>query len=130
MFSCNFETTLYKWISKSVKNTPKEVVAFSFNLYDDNREFSVEIIGASSFDPNDSDWACDEIYRPKKDKINIPKSFAGTDWELCLEKLNKLVTKYLNSSHSGSIILNQSKGIGVGFVDGDLVLIKTKINNT
>ena len=42
---------------------PNELTAFCFNLYEEeNYTWSVELIGASQFDEEDSDWACYEVF--------------------------------------------------------------------
>ncbi len=44
-------------------NIPDDVVDFSFNLNEDaNKSLTLELIGASSFDTTDNDWACDEVF--------------------------------------------------------------------
>ena len=123
MFKNDFESKFFKWLNKSVCNAPQTVVAFSFNLYDNDSDFSIELVGTDRFDADDADWACEEIYSPRKRMIDIPSSFAGTEWEACLDKIRQLIIRFINSDEPGATILNQSQGIGVGFVDGDLLLI-------
>ena len=44
-------------------NIPDDVVDFSFNLNEDaNKSLTLELIGASSFDTTDNNWACDEVF--------------------------------------------------------------------
>ncbi len=41
---------------------PDEVVAFCFNLYEtDDDSWGMGLVGTGRFDPDDQDWACDEI---------------------------------------------------------------------
>lgn len=53
-----------KWIDHLFENTiPDEVVAIAFNLYEDGEnEWSIEMIGSNTFDVEDSDWACEEVF--------------------------------------------------------------------
>ena len=55
---------LETWLNDVMQMTiPNEVVAFCFNLYEDaNKSWTLELIGSSSFDTTDNDWACDEIF--------------------------------------------------------------------
>ena len=63
----DFENTFESWLSNSLsQEIPDSVRAFSFNLYEpalvDDVKFGVELIGAESFNEDDSDWACDEVW--------------------------------------------------------------------
>lgn len=53
-----------KWVDATLSaDLPEGIEAFCFNLYDDGKgQWSAEIIGAASFDPGNSDWACDEVF--------------------------------------------------------------------
>lgn len=53
----------------------------------------------------------------------IPIEFSGEDWENCLEVMTKLVKELINSKEPFVDILIQ-KPIAIGFVDGDLTIIK------
>ena len=60
---------------------PDGIEAFCFNIYEDGgNTFSIELIGAGSFDKGNSDWVCDEVFTNRN-------------------------------------------AVGVGFVDGELVII-------
>ncbi|MGX8774358.1 MAG: hypothetical protein ACSW8G_04800 [Bacillota bacterium] len=101
---------------------PEEVVAICFNLYDDPGDrWSVEVVGTSAFDREDSDWACAEV----TDFGTRKAPYAWTEeaeYEEIQEKSVEVVRKYLESG-SCAEKLKAVEGIGVGFVDGDLELI-------
>ncbi|QDT81246.1 hypothetical protein Mal35_47270 [Gimesia maris] len=123
-FQEQFET----WLSNSLEEEiPAEVVAFHFNLYEstgqDDVIFGIDLIGAESFDPDDSDWACDEVWAPAERILYIPVSDSGKDWEECLERMSTLIQTYLDSDLPAANTLKSKSGIGIGFVDGDLKLI-------
>lgn len=124
----SFEKEFEKWLEKSLKKSiPSEVVAFSFNLFEPALEegvtFGIELIGASEFYVNDENWACEEIWQPKKRSIFIPTEYSGEDWEECLKKLIHFITNLLSSNKAHIEKLKSKKGIGIGFVDGDLEII-------
>ena len=126
----NFKNKFLAWINQSVsENISEEVKAFSFNLYEpafeDGIKFGIEIVGTGSFDEKDEDWACDEVWEPKQRGLSIPVSFSGDNWEKCLNIMTEEVKNILNSNEPSSSILN-SKPICIGFVDGDLTIIKNK----
>jgi hypothetical protein len=121
-----FEQKLFKWINKALDNPlPDEVVSFCFNLYD-TAGFQIELVGCGSFDATDPDWPCDEVYAPEpREQLEIPSKYSGKHWENCLEKITDSLTRYLQSDESGAKKLRNYKGVGVGFVDGDLTIIKS-----
>ena len=73
----NFEREFENWLSTALQvPVPEEVKAFSFNLFEPAGEeevkFGIELIGAGNYDPDDSDWACDEVWEPKQRRLFIP----------------------------------------------------------
>ena len=51
------------WIDKVLdQEIPNTVVAFCFNLYEESdSSWAMELVGTERFDPEDEDWACDEL---------------------------------------------------------------------
>jgi hypothetical protein len=54
---------LSTWLDEVFSRTaPEGIVSVCFNLYEDGDDsWSMEVVGCSSFDSNDPDWACDEV---------------------------------------------------------------------
>lgn len=124
----NFEREFENWLSTALQvPVPEEVKAFSFNLFEPAGEeevkFGIELIGAGNYDPDDSDWACEEVWEPKQRRLFIPLAYSGTGWEGCLEKMKILALKLLKSDKKFVEKLTSRQGIGIGFVDGDLEII-------
>jgi hypothetical protein len=101
---------------------PAEVVAFSFNLYEGDSTFDLQISGSSSFDPKDQGWACNPIFLSEEDLFSIPRAMVSDEWEAALELVLGWVRSYFQTG-KGSAVLRASRGVGVGFVDGDLHLV-------
>lgn len=110
---------LSEWVDKTLDEATREgVVAYCFNVYDDgNDRWSVELVGAGSFDKNDSDWACDEVCVNRDNPLMWK---CGESWDAVLAQVRDVVLRYLNEGKY-SQLLRQSKGVAVGFVDGDLI---------
>jgi len=122
----DFESDFATWLASSLSQCiPDSVIAFSFNLYEpamvDGVKFGIELIGSGEFDANDPDWACDEIWEPEIRGVNIPITYSGEAWEECLQKLKALVILELDSPETE--ILKSRRGVGIGFVGGDLEII-------
>jgi len=123
-FSEQFEGWLREGFHDDV---PSGVKAFAFNLLEpanaDGVRFAVELVGSSQFDPNDSDWACEEIWEPAQRLLPIPSSYSGDSWEQCLEAIKSLVVASLLSQNHPAACLKSRLGVGVGFVDGDMHVV-------
>ena len=109
-----------KWVDTSLSiGLPNEIQAFCFNLYEDGGgNWSAEIIGAASFDKEDSDWACDEVFDNRKKPIRWK---SRDTWEKQLLSFQSVLETYLKKGKYAAL-LKRKKGLGFGFVDGDLKL--------
>lgn len=110
-----------KWVDSTLTtDLPKEVVAFCFNLYDDgNGNWSVELVGTSCFDKDDSDWACNEIFATRNNPLRWKSKGS---WENVLSSVKSHLETYLQKGKHASLMRSQ-QGIGLGFVDGDLTIL-------
>lgn len=127
-----FESTFRHWLKACVAEpVPANVVAFSFNLYEpaaiDGVKFGVELVGAEEFDPSDRDWACEEVWEPHQRQLAIPVDFSGSKWEGCLEKVRALVAAVLKEGDATADALKSRRGVGIGFVDGDLHVLWERV---
>ncbi len=90
------------------------------NLYDDGKgQWSAVIIGAASFAPGNSDWACDEVFDNREHPL---KWSSCQSWEKTLAQMESHLKKYLKKGKYASL-LRSKQGLGLGFVDGDLILL-------
>lgn len=123
MSKMNTKENLFAWIDSVLsEELPSDIVAYAFNLYEGNTDFHVQLIGAGSFDEDDADWACDELYTTGENIFLIPRTVAGQDWEKGLEYSVQMVQEYLKSGTNKQVLLS-SQGVGVGFVDGDIEIV-------
>lgn len=112
-----------EWLDNLLKqDIPDDVVAFCFNLYEDgNNHWSMELVGAASFDEEDSDWACDEIV----DLGTREKPFVwekDAEWDVVLDEIIDVLKLYLGNGTCAEILKNKA-GVGAGFVDGDIEIL-------
>ena len=117
---------LSAWLDEVFSRTaPEGIVSVCFNLYEDGDDsWSMEVVGCSSFDSNDPDWACDEV----TDFGTRDEPFEWTDdsiWEKVLSDITKLLYQYIEEG-SASGYLNSLDGVAVGFADGDLNILVEK----
>lgn len=101
------------------------VVAYNFNLYEYEDEFAIQLVGTGSFDRIDEDWACDEIFSSGEDLFYLPHTVVGDQWQAGLEMANSLVKNYLQHGKHAAL-MKATRGVGVGFVNGNLDLVYIK----
>lgn len=111
-----------KWIDRTLSaNIPNNIEAFCVNICEDGSgRYSIELIGAGSFDKENSDWACDEVFANREDPLKWESNKSWKETQTCVEGI---VRQYLTNGKYASILLSK-KGVGVGFVDGELVLLE------
>ena len=109
------------WLDATLESDlPEDIAAFNFNLYeDDDNLWSIELIGAPGFDPEDPDWACEEIFTNREDPLSWR---AEVDWQEVQETMTQYVEKYLAEGAYASV-LKSSEAVGIGFVDGALTIV-------
>lgn len=119
----NEESSFYNWLENALKKLPSDVEAISFNLYEDNGDkWSVELVGTSTFDENNSDWACNEVYTTRENPYVLTKK---SDWKAIENLFTTFLLNYLEQGKYAHI-LKEYRGIGIGFVDGDLSILYKK----
>ena len=125
-----FRDDFEDWLDRSLAaEIPASVVAFSFNLFEHSSgasRYGVELIGASEFDCTDPDWACSEVWEPENGRsLDIPLMFCDDGWEVCLSRMIDLVKSVMQENSPSSEKLRSVRGVGIGFVDGELHLLKS-----
>lgn len=115
-----------EWIDGALSApVPDEVAAFCFNLYEnDDYCWSMDLIGAGRFDPEDQDWACDEV-TDFNSRESLFTWHSECEWDEALQMMTDILKKYLNEGRY-SDLLKAKNGVGVGFVDGDIEIVYTK----
>lgn len=118
------------WLEEALaEGVPTDVVAFVFNLFEqtsDDGRYGVELVGVSEFAPPNPDWACAEIWEPKQGRNSkIPASFCDGSSEACLTEMSDLISSFIRGPSLLARMLNSVQGIGIDFVDGELLLLKS-----
>ena len=109
-----------KWLDGFMDYGFEEVVALNFNLYEDgDAKWSVELVGTASFDEDDDDWACDEVFSNRETPLVWEEN---ADWETILSKVQEFIRRYLEQGEY-SDLMKENQAVAVGFVDGDLEIV-------
>ena len=112
------------WLNDILKEKLSDnIVAINFNLYEDeNDKWSIELVGSSSFDENNDDWACDEVFTTRDNPYVVEmKSNWKNAQKIFIDKINDYLDKGKYAAK-----LKQSEAVAIGFVDGDLNIIYKK----
>lgn len=114
---------LEKWLNTILSGAiPDDVAAFNFNLSEESGcTWSMELVGTERFDAEDEDWACDEItdFGSRDNPLRWHKKAA---WNQVLNDAVSAVKEYLDKGKYASVFKSR-KGVGIGFVDGDLEIV-------
>ncbi len=85
--------------------------------------FTAELVGASYFDEEDEDWACDESWRPSTPRFSFPPELQITPWEERLVVAKEVLEAALSSDAGWARRLNRAHAVAVGSVDGSLHIV-------
>lgn len=117
-------TDFESWIDNVLEQElSEEIQAICFNIYDDGDGiWSVEFVGAGSFDENDDEWPCDEVFTNREEPYIIEEE---TEWNDILNRVIDSLLEYLESGKYADK-LKCYRAVATGFVDGDLVELYKK----
>lgn len=110
-----------RWIINidKTEELPSDIVALSFNLYE---PYGIEMVGSTWFDEKDEDWACDEDFEPTQRSCPDFEISDNLKWEDVLEIVVAILKDLIEELSDLKIF--KVEHIAVGFVDGNLTIIK------
>ena len=113
-----------KWLDGIlVGEMPGGIKAFNFNIYEeDDGSWSLQLIGSSYYDPDNDDWACDELYSSEEDIYTWTEESEDAEWTDAQQTAVSMISDYLQNGEKKDVLLS-SDSVCAGFVDGDLILI-------
>ena len=118
------------WLDDILENNdmPENTAAFCLNLYEEDIKdhiYGAQLIASGEFDPDDEsgEWACEEVWSSGENIFTVDTSDEeDTGWKHAQELFAEMAEEYLSSGKYRSI-LTGSRGVAIGFVDGDLEII-------
>ena len=117
----------FQWADQSLSQPiPRTTVAFHFNLYEGTDSVHVQLVGTDSFvpgnDPEKDYWPGSETFTTGENVFEVPFSAGSSDWREWLKTCTEMVNSYIETGTKSSV-LRGSKGVGIGFVDGDMYVL-------
>ena len=113
--------TFASWLDAALERVPPEARALNFNLYEGDRTWDIELVGAELFDPGNPDWACDPVFS-YPELCFLGTELIGSEWEQALGAAIEMISTYIRSGAKKEV-LRSSLAVAVGFVDGDLTVL-------
>jgi hypothetical protein len=110
------------WVDRVLSEHPMEVAEYNFNLYEHDRWFAIQLIGATRFNSDDPSWTCDEAFNSGEALFEMPHAIVGGDWQDALAAAKQLIVNYVRVGAQREK-LKAAQGVCVGFVDGDIHLV-------
>lgn len=118
------EMDMRHWLDQVLKKgLPGQAVEILFNLYEDGKDWwSLELAGTGSFDPENPDWGCEEVFATRE---NPYQWVQRAPWQKILRETEEAPREYLRT---GGYVdtLKAYQGVGVGFVEGDIKILYQK----
>jgi hypothetical protein len=119
--------SLMKWLDQVLSQSiPQEVTAFNVNLYESADCFQAQLIGAATYDPNNAEWACNDIFTTGENVFELPHTSVGTEWAQALRFMQHALCAYVLQHPESTHPFRRVQALTVGFVDGDLEPILCK----
>ncbi|MGP3790671.1 hypothetical protein [Pseudomonas sp. B392_1p] len=121
--SSSVQNDFFLWLDEVLsKALPKNTAAFHFNLYEGSESVHVQLMGTDSFVGMTDYWPGNETFSTGEAVFEVPFENAGNEWSEWLDYLKRLVSAYIMTGNN-SVVLRSSKGVGIGFVDGDMYVL-------
>ena len=112
MASPAFQSTFNVWLDGALSEpVSPDVIAFCFNLAE---PWCIEVVGSDRFSEEDSDWACEETFRPDVEDLDLPESEVGSDWEAVVAAATGIISAYIDRPSAGSELLKKAVAVSIG----------------
>ena len=121
---------LVQWLTNICKSeTPdKTIVAFYFGIYQTVEGYEMYLSGSKEYSDCDNDWASGSDFVPREKYLALDiTQYKNLEWQDLLEKVKKELMDFKKTEMFESSFFNVAKAIAVGFDDGDLHFIDTKV---
>ena len=121
----SFKVKLRSWIESNIEEArPSKFEGLVFNLIENQGAYHIEFVCTDAFDMDDPDWACEEAFAPNIRSIKIPQDIHGDTYDQCIGYTADLLDELSSESQIIGDFFNQLRGVGLGFVDGDLRILR------
>ena len=123
-----FDQLFRQWVEGITSNysPDKHIKAYYFGIFQSPSSYALYLIGTSTYDLDDDDWASNlEEFYLKDSYLELPA--AGYDhltWEAMLALVVGTITEFCKSDIFQQSFLGRAEVIATGFDAGDLIILK------
>ena len=119
------EDEFNQWLTRisNEEQPPDSVMAYNVGLFETPSGYSAYLVGVATFDEQNGDWACEEVFTPSERYFSI-SLVEPQSWDVILADVVEATRKFVESEAGECSFLTTAKALTVGFDDGDLVRIK------
>jgi hypothetical protein len=117
------ELSFLDWVNAVLSGPiPPHTVAFNFNLYEVTDGAHMQLVGCSEFSEESNEWPFAETFSSGENVFELTSPSVDRSWQVSLAAAQRMIADYLKTGEKTSL-LSSSKGVGVGFVDGDVHIV-------
>lgn len=98
---------------------PEDIVALNIGMYETENGYCLYLCGATHYDENNDDWACDMDYQAEDAYLSLPSE---SGWNSFLNQVADVLRHYVEA-HTGHTLFD-NRILTIGFDDGDLIRIR------
>jgi hypothetical protein len=119
------ESDFIWWLRRicSTEIPPDSIIAYNIGLFETAEGYSAYLVGAEHYDEEDSDWACEQAFKPQEQYFPFSADGLG-NWEAVQAAVLVATRAFLMSPDGAMSFLAKAQAVTVGFDDGDLERIK------
>lgn len=119
------ESQITAWLNLIDQPAPSDIIALNIGIFETESGYSLYMIGTNSYDENDDDWACNELFAPDEKYFEISKSdLKDMDEEEFQDVVKNVLEVYTEDKMQNLSSLFYNKIITLGFDEGNLVRIR------
>jgi len=119
------------WINRidDKEQIPQSVKAFNFGIIETESDYQVYLVGTKSYDTNNDDWACEEVFIPKERYLSLGVDSKKWNWEEIQSIVKTGIEQFIETRISPLTFVHSAEYLTIGFDDGELERIKQKVHN-
>lgn len=115
------------WLAQicTTESPDDSIIAFNFGLFETENGYMVYLVGSSTYDEEDEDWATEEDFVPSIKYFELPpEEFRHLRFDVVQQKVKAKIEAFMQTDIFKQSFLFRAVAITIGFDDGNLELIK------
>lgn len=116
------QKSIHSWIIRidESEKIPDSIKAFNFGIFETEDGYQIYLVGATDYDLEDDDWACEEDFIPDEKYLNLGKESEKWEWEEVQSIVKDSIEQFIKIKVSHDSFLYKAEYLTTGFDDGEL----------